>query len=141
MISRRTTPRKKALWTTLPGAKVDEPKERKRMNKIRPEPAALKRRYNARVKVWLTEPEYQWCACCIARGERPIRRATNNHHKNGRGWRGELTMVESLWIPCCSECHPSWIDSHRDEARALGLLAPKGQWNKWNRMPDEKETQ
>jgi hypothetical protein len=78
--------------------------------------------------VWIQLPENIYCHCCVARGLTP-KRSTNNHHKHGRGWNRELLMVEALWVPCCNSCHPLWIDSHREEARKIGMLAPRGQFN------------
>lgn len=102
-----------------------------RIRSRRPERAKQDKAYNERVVTFLQEPQNLFCWCCLARKLR-AKRSTNVHHKHGRGWRGELQLVEALWIPCCSTCHPAWIDSHRDEARAIGMLAPAGQWN---RMP------
>lgn len=104
-----------------------------RIRSRRPERAKQDKDYNERVVTFLQEPQNLFCWCCIARNLK-AKRSTNVHHKHGRGWRGELQMVEALWIPCCSTCHPAWIDSHREEARAIGMLAPAGQWNK---MPPE----
>lgn len=92
--------------------------------------------YNARVKVWLNEMANKYCECCIARNSvKSPNRATNCHHIYGRGWKNELLMREEFWLPCCSDCHPAWIDANRDLARELGLLAPKGQWNNPPKTP------
>jgi hypothetical protein len=52
------------------------------------------------------------------------------HHVYGRGHggRGPLLMDERLWI-CLSLQGHRWVHSHQTEARALGFLAPLGQWN------------
>lgn len=86
--------------------------------------AYLKRRVE-----WLAEPEQTWCLCCLNRNGH-LRRATEVHHKHGRGNQSELLMVEDLWLPVCADCH-DWIHRREPEAaRRLRLLAPRGQWNK-----------
>lgn len=129
---------KPALWTSCfqyeAGAKVRTPnggtavilKSIKGTNAR----GLLRRAYNARVKVWLAEQGNHLCKCCLARRLNFVRAATQCHHKFGRGWRGELIMVESLWIPVCSVCHPAWIHGNPNAARALGMLAPAGEWNR-----------
>ena len=90
----------------------------------------LKNKYRARVKVFLKMPENQFCWCCFWRGVSKVRRATNVHHSHGRGYHLELLLIEYLWIPCCSKCHPEWIHNNIDAARDLGLYAPRGEWNR-----------
>lgn len=92
------------------------------------EHAKLRREYNAAVKEWLNEPQNKYCRVGMTVPGVDRVRATQCHHKHGRGWRGELTMVESLWIPVSAQGH-AWIDANRAEARKLGLLSPEGQWN------------
>lgn len=104
------------------------PKERKPIARRSPERRKADRIYNARVKAWLAEPEQMWSAVELALNGKLVR-ATQCHHRNGRGWRGELLMEESLWIPVSAEGH-AWIDANRESARRLGLLAPLGQWNR-----------
>jgi hypothetical protein len=59
--------------------------------------------------------------------------ATECHHKHGHGHHNELLMVEELWIPVCHNCH-DWIHYREpDEARAIHMLAPHGEWN---RLPE-----
>ncbi len=122
--------RRRANWTTVKGVKIAE-----RPSWYTP---AVRRRYRARVKVWLKSNRV--CVACaenylfrphpegVAMVIAPAR-ATQCHHKHGRGWRGELLMVESLWLPICDTCQ-TWIHANIEFARALGLYAPKGQWNK-----------
>ena len=108
---------------------------RKPIARRSPERRRQDRIYNARVKAFLARPENSFCWCCAAKNPYALMNrepSTNVHHKHGRGWRGELLLVEELWVPCCTPCHPAWIDANRDEARRLGLLAPRGQYN---RMP------
>ncbi len=114
------------LGQKVGAAAIKEIMKRKRIPSRRPETAKQDREYNARVKVWLIG---KYCRVCNVKFGRVSTPATNVHHLHGRGWHRELMMVESLWVPCCSGCHPGWIDSHREEARGLGLLCPKGQYN------------
>jgi hypothetical protein len=94
--------------------------------------AKLDKLYNARVRQWLTEPGNRECRVSLLADieDFPVTLpATQCHHRNGRGWCGELLMEESLWVPVSAKGH-DWIDRNRDEARRLGLLALKGQWNR-----------
>lgn len=100
--------------------------------------ATDKRRYRARVAVWLTEAGNNSCHACpkiqswwTGKELVQINIATQCHHKHGRGWNGELLMYESLWIPVCSGCH-NFIHNNPSDARRVGLYAPEG---KWNEMP------
>lgn len=94
--------------------------------------AADKRRYRARVKVWLTEAGNRECSAHeMIFPEQEIMPATQCHHVHGRGWNGELLMVEKMWMPVCADCH-SWIHNNVDRARSFGLYAAEG---KWNEMP------
>ena len=128
MIARRTIPRPKALWTQLPGARLmPSPKGRQRekngaagsrtftrsksfvqsrkpVRKIRPETASRKRRYNTRVKVWLTQPENRFCKVF------PNHTATQCHHRRGRilTKKGDLLFLESEWLPVSAAGH-GWI--------------------------------
>jgi hypothetical protein len=101
----------------------------------RPDTAKQDREYNARVQVWLHLPENIYCHCCIARGLTP-KRSTQCHHKHGKGSHRELQMVEALWVATCNSCHPNWIHGNPEAARAVGMLAPRGQWNK---LPPEMQ--
>ncbi|HEU4345892.1 MAG TPA: hypothetical protein VFU31_30440 [Candidatus Binatia bacterium] len=141
---------KKALWKGLPkylakhtleerrkfilreGERLLAKKRRRPVPRVSKATAKAKRAYNARVKVWLRENPR--CEACPKINPFPARPATQCHHKHGRGWRGELLMVESLWIPVCGTCH-EWIGGYKEKAIALDLLAPKGQWNE---LPPEK---
>lgn len=106
--------KRKALWTTLPGAKRPKPSSR----------AADEKRYRERVKEWLIENP-----ACFAfwRDVNCDPHATQVHHKHGRV--GNLLLKESLWVPVCARGH-AWIHSNIASARALDLYAPKGQWNR-----------
>ena len=61
-------------------------------------------------------------------GQEEARRvpATQCHHYQGR--RGMLLLHEPFWIPVSWEGH-RWIEDHREQARALGLLCPLGRYN------------
>lgn len=72
------------------------------------------------------------CQCCFLIRDDPKslfepRPATTIHHVKGKeSW----LLVDVRWFKsACLPCH-SWIDSHREEARKLGLLAKTGDWNK-----------
>ena len=47
--------------------------------------------------------------------------ATEIHHRNKRN--GRRLNIERFWMACCREQH-EWVESHKDEARKLGLLCP-----------------
>ena len=158
MIQRRKTPRPLAGWTTafpkqysaLRPARSPKKKSarcsknftrsksfgRSSIRKIRPELASRKRRYNARVKVWLTEPGHRFCWVMIARlraGEDVIQLpATQCHHRRGRilTKKGDLLFLEGEWTPVSAAGH-AWNDTNRERARELGLLAPAGKYNTW----------
>lgn len=58
------------------------------------------------------------CVCCKGTPD------DSPHHKFGRG-PNFLNM--NTWVPLCRFDH-AWVHDNQDKARALGLLAPKGQW-------------
>lgn len=92
---------------------------------------AAKAAYRKRVKDWLVGKQCVGClhaALVFDDDGRRVKMATQCHHKHGRGHRGELLLVEELWLPVCAACH-TWIHQHIADARALGLYAPVGQWN------------
>ena len=144
---RKTKP---ALWLSVKGAKPIRKDERVRVKKTS-DRDRVRRIYNKRVKEWL---KGKLCECCLKQAYRleemlvgkenvsavtvlcghEIRNGSQVHHKHGRGWSGNLTLVESLWIPVCAECH-MWIHRHPSAARKLGLYAPEGEWNE---MPKNK---
>ena len=96
----------------------------KRTTRIRPFSkirSAQIREYSKRVQAWKERPENRQCrvAGCT-------RRADDNHHSRGRI--GTLLLDQRFWVPVCRQ-HHDWIGAHPAEARALGLIAPLGQWN------------
>lgn len=103
--------RKKAIWTQLVKRKPDAK-------------AARQRAYRKRAVEWI---EDHWVCRAWFNGVRCDVRATQVHHKHGR--LGALLMDESLWVPVCAKGH-DWIHRNIEEARKLGLYAPKGQWNR-----------
>ena len=117
---RKTKP---ALWLSVKGAKPIRKDERVKVKKTS-DRDRVRRIYNKRSGEWLIG---KVCARCQGIG-------LQVHHKHGRGWSGNLTLVESLWIPVCAECHV-WIHRHPSAARKLGLYAPEGEWNE---MPKNK---
>lgn len=148
MIARRTIPRPKANWTDAFPAQLTSLRAAHRpeksgaagsksftrsksfarspVRKIRSETASRKRRYNARVKVWLTQPENRFCHVF------PNHKATQCHHRRGRMLtkKGDLLFLESEWVPVSAAGH-QFIDANRETARILGLLAPAGKFNTW----------
>lgn len=77
------------------------------------------RKYRARVEEW---KRGKVCASCGGIN-------LQCHHKHGRGHRGELLLIEELWIPLCARCHDR-VHRNKAEARAKNLFAPLGEWNK-----------
>jgi len=76
---------------------------------------------------------HPYCECChlifpedpVAQGELHFRDDT--HHTKGKDG---LLYFDVRWFKsACRKAHV-WIDSHRDEARKLGLLCEAGEWNK-----------
>lgn len=130
----------KALWTQLPSyLAANELAHRRKISygrakeivkraggfkkQIKPRTkkrAAEERAYRARVKLWLVGKVS------------PIsgKPATQCHHRFGR--RGRLLLWESGWIPVTAADH-LWIDSHRAEAQAKGLLCPAGMYDDYER--------
>jgi hypothetical protein len=127
---------KKALWLQLPAYQSPESpneatdpltqyKRRRWIARRTPERVKHERCYRTRVKEWLRFPQNRWCRVYLALLGRRIP-ATQCHHYQGR--RGRLLLYERFWIPVSWEGH-RWIDEHRAEARALGLLCPLGRYN------------
>ena len=127
---------KKAPWYRLAESKLpetldqpaDELEQYKRLRLVArrtPERLAQERLYQARVKEWLRLPQNRWCRVYLLLLGRRVP-ATQCHHYQGR--RGSLLLYEPFWIPVSGEGH-RWIDDHREQARALGLLCPLGCYN------------
>ncbi len=90
-----------------------------------PERTEQERLYRTRVRAWLDLPENRWCRVYLVLLGRQVR-ATQCHHYQGR--RGMFLLDEPFWIPVSWEGH-RWIDDHREQARALGLLCLLGCYN------------
>jgi hypothetical protein len=127
---------RKALWLQLPQFRAPETLHRqadelthyKRLRSVArrtPERAKHERLYWIQVKEWLRLPENRWCRVYLLLQGRRVP-ASQCHHYQGR--RGMLLLYEPFWIPVSWEGH-RWIDDHRQEARALGLLCPLGKYN------------
>lgn len=69
---------------------------------------------------------HPWCAWGIAQSPPMHLRSTQVHHTRGRA--GALLTDERFWLAVSAVGH-DWIHSHPNEARKLGLLCQKGQWN------------
>lgn len=75
---------------------------------------------------------YPICECCDAINAHmslePICGGTDDiHHVKGRD--GYLLFDVRFFKAACRPCH-SWLGRNIDEARELGLIAGKGEWNK-----------
>ncbi|MBS0328253.1 MAG: hypothetical protein JSR30_00240 [Proteobacteria bacterium] len=114
---------------------------RYRIPRRKPERAKQERRYNARVKVWLTLPQNKWCAIWLAKrgltwqdvdengmagweddGVRVAARcprATECHHMDSRF--GSRLLDESKWCPA-SHWEHAWVKQNQSEARRIGVL-------------------
>ena len=55
---------------------------------------------------------------CMARRKGCTMKATDIHHKAGRG---KNYLDQATWLPACRTCH-NWIHNNPSGARALGLL-------------------
>jgi len=126
---------KKALWLQLPqfrptqiDSALDEISQYRRLRSLArrtPLRAEEERVYWSRLQEWLRLPENRWCHVYLRLQQRRVP-ATQCHHYQGR--RGMLLLHEPFWIPVSWEGH-RWIDDHREQARALGLLCPLGRFN------------
>jgi len=115
-------PKFKALWTeAFPKVNADGPEPvsfyglRKRSQKM----ALAMRQYVAEKKEFLIQNprcEYPSCDCT----------AVDVHHSRGRI--GRLLMDHRFWVPLCRK-HHNWVLEHPDQARELGLLPGRGQYN------------
>jgi len=95
--------------------------------------AAETRRYNARVKEWLLEPNNMRCRVS-QHLNMPRRRATQCHHTRGRI--GRLLLLENFWCPVSQWGH-DWIHRNPNEARRMGFLCEAGQFNTIPKDTDE----
>ncbi len=127
---------KKAPWLQLcqanaatlpegPAAELARYKRARYVSHLTAERAEQQRLYRARVQTWLLRPENRWCKVYLLVVGRRVP-ATQCHHYQGR--RGPLLLYEPFWIPVSWEGH-RWIEDHREQARALGLLCPLGRYN------------
>ncbi len=127
---------KKALWFQIrqsqsPAAvdRVTDPlAQYRRHRSVRtrtPGREEQERLYRVRVKEWLSRPENRWCRVYLLLLGRRVP-ATQCHHYQGR--RGMLLLYEPFWIPVSWEGH-RWIEDHREQARAMGLLCQRGFYN------------
>jgi len=75
-----------------------------------------------------------WCQVCayIPNGDKQRHSRDDTHHTKGK--LGLLLFDVRWFLSSCRWAHV-WIGDHPDEARKLGLLCEKGEWNN---PPDEK---
>lgn len=59
---------------------------------------------------------------CFAKLQGCTKEATDIHHTMGRT--GDLFLDYSTWIGVCRHCH-TWIETHPNEAKELGLSASR----------------
>lgn len=131
---------RKALWTSLPAYRHTLASRQKHGQKPlkhytrlksyvmpRKRSKAMTKRmkiYNQEVKKWL---KGKTCAvfpfCVVYQRPNP---ATQCHHLRGRV--GSLLMDKRFWLPVSAEGH-NWIHENMEQARKLGFLCAKGQWN------------
>jgi hypothetical protein len=125
---------KRALWLQLnrdeqsDTSVADELKSYQRLRSVRsraPGRTGQERLYRERLADWLRKPENRCCRVYLLLLSKRVP-ATQCHHFQGR--RGMLLLYEPFWIPVSWEGH-RWIDEHREQARALGLLCPLGKYN------------
>lgn len=109
-----------APWTTMPGAKLREPRQRQRVNAI----SGTRRQtllHYAKVKRMFMQ-EHKDCEFPECK-----RKATDVHHTRGRV--GRLLCDVRFWAALCRQCH-DWVGANPLKARELGLLCQPGEWNK-----------
>lgn len=115
---------------------------RRRIRARTSETARRNRLYLARRAAFLARPENRLCEACMMAKElikkyndEPLP-ATQVHHPRGRAKtrRVDLLLHVPLWCAVSAEGH-AWIDANRDKARALGLLAAKGDWGRTDDLP------
>jgi hypothetical protein len=126
---------KKALWLQLlelndnkpigPAGELASYLRWRRIARRTPQRMEQERLYRVRVKEWLAVPANRWCRVYQLLANRRVP-ATQCHHYQGR--RSLLLLYEPFWIPVSWEGH-RWIEEHREQARALGLLCPLGRYN------------
>lgn len=98
--------------------------------------AAEERKYRARVKVWIKEPENTLCKACPVLWKPPMPQpqpSTQCHHTHGR--RGRLLLYEPFWLPVCEDCHNVIHKVSPEAAREAGVLCEIGQWNDQSIVP------
>lgn len=127
MIRRRPSPRPKAIWTQAfppkptPEKLRPQKKPRLRVRPVSKVRSARLREYSRAVALWKLKPENKMC-----RYPGCDRKTTDCHHSRGRV--GALLLDERWWVPVCAR-HHDWIHANPAEARDIGMIAAKGDWN------------
>ena len=67
------------------------------------------------------------CRICELRGNVPPRWTDDVHHSRGR--EGLLLFDVRYFIAACRTCH-TWAEDNKEAARALGVTAQRGDWDK-----------
>lgn len=112
----------KALWHQIKFPGGEPRKHRRPVRRVSDRMRERTREYLRILGPWKARPENKLC-----RFPECDQLATDNHHKFGK--LGPLLCWVPGFVPVCRR-HHAWIDQNRAAARALGLLAPVGQWNK-----------
>ena len=100
-------------------------KSRKPVNRVSKEQSRRKRLYAVIAKTF--KLEHPLCECCQVINPAWKRQwSTDVHHTHGKI--GDLLFYVPWFKAACRDCH-QWIDANRAEARELGLLCPRGEWN------------
>lgn len=123
-----------ALWTQSVWSRsstefAGEPKDGRRPPTERSRLAAAAKRKYADARALYLKDHPLCAACLLVYPGGPAAPSEQVHHKHGRGYRDSLLNYEPLWVPVCAGCH-DWIHRNIAAARALGLYAPEGQWNR-----------
>lgn len=83
---------------------------------VTPKQARIVRKYLKKRNKYLEQPENQLCRIDTSGC---TRRATEVHH-SGKKWSEDMWLDESLFIPCCNNCHRK-VENSPELARELGI--------------------
>lgn len=108
--------RRKALWTTLPGAKVTPPKVRRRIRQKSKRQGQRDRRYSKVANEFKTR--HPFCQVCEEFHPASKARTEDVHHRKGR--RGDLLFDTRHFLATCRRHHDE-IHSNPKWARTWGF--------------------
>jgi hypothetical protein len=129
---------RKAIWTqAFPGQikprgikREPRPRPPTRFRRIKPMSASRRRReaaYEKAKRKWWSTVQHLCCPVMLAIFGQRIPVAKQPHHIRGRT--RKLLCCIKWWLAVSLEGH-IWIENNKDQARARGWLAPKGEWKK-----------